>query len=80
LRDAVGLRQLGAGTKNKAAVKTAAAERAAVQPVVFRDENQTFAFKVLDSKKAVLATQGGFADPKAAMAAAREAIEALGVA
>jgi hypothetical protein len=51
-----------------------------VQPVVFRDENQTFAFKVLDSKKAVLATQGGFDDPKAAMAAAREAIEALGAA
>ena len=80
LRDAVGLRQLGAGTGKRSAAKAAPAERAAVQPVVFRDENQTFAFKVLDSKKAVLATQGGFADPKAAMAAAREAIEALGAA
>jgi len=78
LRDAVGLRQLGADTGKRSAAKAAPAERAAVQPVVFRDENQTFAFKVLDSKKAVLATQGGFADPKAAMAAAREAIEALG--
>jgi len=77
LRDAVGLRQLGADTGKRSAAKAAPAERAAVQPVVFRDENQTFAFKVLDAKKAVLATQGGFADPKAAMAAAREAIEAL---
>ena len=77
LRDAVGLRQLGADTGKRSAAKAPPAERAAVQPVVFRDENQTFAFKVLDSKKAVLATQGGFADPKAAMAAAREAIEAL---
>jgi tryptophanyl-tRNA synthetase len=78
LRDAVGLRQLGADSKKASSAKVAPAARAAVQPVVFRDENQTFAFKVLDSKKAVLATQGGFADPKAAMAAAREAIEALG--
>jgi len=80
LRDAVGLRQLGADTGKRSAAKAPPAERAAVQPVVFRDENQTFAFKVLDSKKAVLATQGGFADPKAAMAAARDAIEALGAA
>ncbi|HET7064184.1 MAG TPA: tryptophan--tRNA ligase [Rudaea sp.] len=80
LRDAVGLRRLGANAGKKSAAKAAPAERAAVQPVVFRDENQTFAFKVLDSKKAVLATQGGFSDPKAAMAAAREAIEALGAA
>jgi len=78
LRDAVGLRRLGAGTQERSTAKAAPAARAAVQPVVFRDENQTFAFKVLDSKKAVLATQGGFADPKAAMAAAREAIVALG--
>ncbi|HZX90689.1 MAG TPA: tryptophan--tRNA ligase [Rudaea sp.] len=78
LRDAVGLRPLGADSKKASSAKVAPAARAAVQPVVFRDENQTFAFKVLDSKKAVLATQGGFADPKAAMAAAREAIEALG--
>jgi len=77
LRDAVGLRQLGADAGKKSAVKAAPAARAAAQPVVFRDENQTFAFKVLDAKKAVLATKSGFADPKAAMAAAREAIEAL---
>ena len=76
-RDAVGLRQLGADAGNKSAVKAAPAARAAAQPVVFRDENQKFAFKVLDAKKAVLATKSGFADPKAAMAAAREAIEAL---
>jgi tryptophanyl-tRNA synthetase len=77
LRSAVGLRQLGADAGKKSAAKAPPAARATVQPVVFRDENQKFAFKVLDSKKAVLATQGGFADPKAAMAAARQAIEAL---
>ena len=80
LRDAVGLRQLGADSEKVSSAKAGPVARAAVQPVVFREENQTFAFKVLDSKKAVLATQGGFADPKAAMAAAREAIEALGAA
>ena len=36
-----------------------------------------FAYKVLDAKKTVLATQGGFADPKAAMTAARSALEKL---
>ena len=80
LRDAVGLRTLGAELQKKSSAKVVLAERPAMQPVVFRDENQTFAFKVLDAKKAVLATQGGFADPKAAMTAAREAIEALGAA
>jgi hypothetical protein len=80
LRDAVGLRKLGAEVGKKSAGKAAPATRAAMQPVVFRDENQTFAFKVIDAKKTVLATQGGFADPKAAMAAARQAIEALSAA
>jgi len=80
LREAVGLRALGTDAERKSSAKAAPAARVAIQPVVYRDENQTFAFKVLDSKKAVLATQGGFADPKAAMAAAREAIEALGTA
>ena len=80
LREAVGLRALGTDAERKSSAKAAPAARVAIQPVVYRDENQTFAFKVLDSKKAVLATQGGFADPKAAMAAAREAIEALGAA
>jgi hypothetical protein len=32
---------------------------------------------VLDAKKTVLAEKGGFADPKAAMAAAREAMQGL---
>ena len=77
LRDAVGLRQLGAGVKKKSSAKAAPAARASILPVVFRDENQTFAFKVLDAKKTVLATQGGFADPKAAMAAAQKTIEAM---
>lgn len=80
LRDAVGLRKLGAEVEKKSSGKAAPAARAAMQPVVFRDENQTFAFKVLDSTKNVLATQGGFADPKAAMAAAQKAIQALGAA
>jgi hypothetical protein len=48
-----------------------------VQPVVYR-EADAFAFKVLDAKKTVLATQGGFSDPKAAMAAARAAMDRLG--
>ena len=70
LRHAVGLRALTATSAEKSEVRSAPS-KSSVQPVVFRDENQTFAFKVLDAKKAVLATQGGFADPKAAMAAAR---------
>ena len=57
-------------------LEIARAEKPALQPVVFR-EADAFAFKVLDAKKTVLATQGGFADPKAAMAAARAAMEAL---
>ncbi len=76
LRHAVGLRDLrdGAGKSDKA--KTARAEKPALQPVVFRD-GDAFAFKVLDTKKSVLAERGGFPDPKAAMAAAREAMASL---
>jgi hypothetical protein len=58
---------------------TIKAEKPALQPVVFREAN-AFAFKVLDAKKAVLAEQGGFADPKAAMAAANTAIEKIAAA
>ena len=56
--------------------KKARVEKPNLQPVVFRD-GETFAFKVLDAKKTILAEKGGFADPKAAMAAAREAMQGL---
>ncbi|MCE7949728.1 MAG: tryptophan--tRNA ligase [Xanthomonadales bacterium PRO7] len=76
LRRAVGLRDLrdtaSTATKSKTLV-----EKPALQPVVFRD-GDAFAFKVLDAKKSVLAEKGGFADPKSAMAAAREAMASLG--
>jgi tryptophanyl-tRNA synthetase len=76
LRDAVGLRSL-AQTAQVSDTKAARAEKPALQPVVFRDAD-AFAFKVLDAKKTVLAEQGGFADPKAAMAAAQAAMSSLG--
>jgi tryptophanyl-tRNA synthetase len=76
LRDAVGLRSLRSGIGAAAEGKSERVEKPALQPVVFR-EADAFAFKVLDAKRDVLATQGGFADPKAAMAAARVAMEAL---
>jgi tryptophanyl-tRNA synthetase len=75
LRHAAGLRDL----REKSVVADGGAtkaEKPALQPVVFREAN-AFAFKVLDAKKAVLAEQGGFADPKAAMAAANAAIEKM---
>jgi tryptophanyl-tRNA synthetase len=75
LREAAGLRSLRESVR-AASAKTTRAEKPAFQPVVFRDA-EAFAFKVLDAKKAVLAERGGFADPKAAMAAAREAMETL---
>jgi len=75
LRYAAGLRDLRASAE--AATKSAArSEKPALQPVVFR-EADAFAFKVLDAKRNVLKTQGGFADAKAAMAAARAAMEAV---
>jgi tryptophanyl-tRNA synthetase len=76
LREAVGLRSLREGLESAAAAKSARAEKPALQPVVFKDAD-AFAFKVLDAKRDVLATQGGFADPKSAMAAARAAMEGL---
>jgi tryptophanyl-tRNA synthetase len=76
LRDAVGLRSLGGGPAAAAKQKVVRAEKPALQPVVFR-EADAFAFKVLDAKREVLATKSGFPDPKAAMAAAREAMQAL---
>ncbi|HEY7871955.1 MAG TPA: tryptophan--tRNA ligase, partial [Rudaea sp.] len=78
LRYAVGLRDLRAQPQTVAPVGIDATKvgKPALQPVVFRDGNE-FAFKVLDAKKSVLAEKGGFADPKAAMTAAREAMAAL---
>jgi len=76
LRHAVGLRSLSSVVGAAAEVKDERAEKPVLQPVVFR-EADAFAFKVLDAKRDVLATQGGFADPKAAMAAARAAMELL---
>ena len=73
LRAAAGLRSLRDSPTAASGTKTRV-EKPALQPVVFRDAD-AFAFKVLDAKKTVLATKGGFADPKAAMAAAREAME-----
>ena len=77
LRDAVGLRSLrGVASAVASSVKAERADKPALQPVVFK-EADAFAFKVLDAKREVLATQGGFVDPKTAMAAARAAMEAL---
>ena len=75
LRHAAGLRALNEVAANDSKSRVVA-EKPALQPVVFRD-GAAFAFKVLDAKKAVLAEKSGFADPKAAMAAAREAMAGL---
>jgi tryptophanyl-tRNA synthetase len=76
LRAAVGLRSLRDAAVAAAPAKAARADKPALQPVVFRD-GTAFAFKVLDAKREVLATQGGFVDAKTAMAAARAAMETL---
>lgn len=76
LRDAVGLRALDAVANTVKKARSPGAEKPSLQPVVFRDAD-AFAFKVLDANKTVLAEHGGFADPKAAMAAAREAMRTL---
>ena len=78
LRDAVGLRSLRESGQPATSAKAAHSKKADLQPVVFRDADG-FAYKVVNAKRAVLTEQGGFADPKAAMAAAREAMETLGV-
>ena len=78
LRDAVGLRSLRVqASSSSESSKAKREENPALQPVVFRGEDKAFAFKVLDAKKNVLATQGGFADPKTAMAAAQAAMSSL---
>jgi len=78
LRNAVGLRSLRVqSVDDSSTAKTTRDDKPALQPVVFRGDDKAFAFKVLDAKKNVLATQGGFADPKAAMAAAQAAMSAL---
>ncbi|MGH8182161.1 MAG: tryptophan--tRNA ligase [Rhodanobacteraceae bacterium] len=76
LRRAVGLGALRALKPASTKANTAKSGEPAMQPVVFR-ENDAFAFKVLDACKNVLATHAGFADPKAAMAAARAAMDKL---
>jgi len=75
LRYAAGLRDLRASIETEAK-PAARSDKPVLQPVVFR-EAEAFAFKVLDAKRNVLKTQGGFADAKSAMAAAREAMEAV---
>jgi tryptophanyl-tRNA synthetase len=78
LRSAVGLRSLRAqAVDDSGTSKATRDDKPALQAVVFRGDDKAFAFKVLDAKKNVLATQGGFADPKAAMAAAQTAMSAL---
>jgi len=77
LRHAVGLRPLTEVAQSGSESKAKSAEKPALQTVVFRDEDKSFAFKVLDAKKNVLVTKGGFADPKAAKAAAESAMDAL---
>jgi tryptophanyl-tRNA synthetase len=77
LRKSVGLRDLRKQIGSSSPSGLAKAAKPALQPVVFRDEKKSFAFKVLDAKKSVLVTQDGFADAKAAMAAAQVAMNAL---
>jgi tryptophanyl-tRNA synthetase len=77
LRHAVGLRSLTEAVQSSSEPKTKSVEKPALQAVVFRDEDKSFAFKILDAKKSVLVTKGGFADPKAAKAAADSAMDAL---
>jgi tryptophanyl-tRNA synthetase len=77
LREAVGLRPLTDAAQRTLESKGKSVEKPALQAVVFRDEDKSFAFKILDAKKSVLVTKGGFADPKAAKAAADSAMEAL---
>ncbi|MEO8804055.1 MAG: tryptophan--tRNA ligase, partial [Rudaea sp.] len=70
LREAVGLRALDAVADSVKKAKSSDVGKPSLQPVVFRDAN-AFAYKLLDAKKTVLAERSGFADPKAAMAAAK---------
>lgn len=76
LRDAVGLRDLRVG-ESKVTKSETKSEKPSLQMVVFRDEDKSFAFKVLDAKKNVVATQTGFVDPKTAKDAAQSALDVL---
>ena len=76
LRDAVGLRDLR-DQRTKAADTLPKIEKAVLQQVIYRYDDKTFAFKIHDAKKNVLATQTGFADPKSAKDAAQSALDAL---
>ena len=73
LRDVVGLRDLRRRDQKDESTTTKV-EKPTLQPVVFRNDDKTFAFKIHDAKKNILATQSGFADPKTAMAAAQDAM------
>jgi tryptophanyl-tRNA synthetase len=77
LRDAVGLRDLRRYVKKIETNAEQQSEKPSLQLVVFRDEDKAFAFKVLDMKKNVVVTKGGFADPKTAREAAQSAMNAL---
>ena len=77
LRDVVGLRPLTDAPHPKSRSRATASEKPTLQMVVFRDEDKAFAFKVLDAKKNIVATKGGFSDPKSAKDAAQSAMDAL---
>ncbi len=77
IREAVGLRSLRS-REQKTEAKTSRVEKPTLQLLVYRDDDKTFAFKIHDAKKNVLATQSGFADPKKAKDAAQSAMDALG--
>jgi tryptophanyl-tRNA synthetase len=76
LRHTVGLRDLR-DRPTKTDDVTSKADKPTLQQVIYRDEDKTFAFKIHDAKKNVVATQRGFADPKSAKDAAQLAMEAL---
>ncbi len=77
LRQTVGLRPLTATKQSTPKDKVIPEEHPSLQVLVFRDEDKAFAFKVLDARKNVLATKGGFSDPKSAKDAAQSAMDAL---
>ena len=76
LRKAVGLRALSL-PQTKVESASSKTEKPLLQQLIYRDDDKTFAFKIHDAKKNVLATQTGFADPKSAKDAAQSAMDAL---
>jgi tryptophanyl-tRNA synthetase len=76
LRNAVGLRDLRL-SETKVAKLDTKSEKPSLQMVVFRDDDKSFAFKILDAKKNVVATQTGFVDPKTAKDAAQSALDVI---